>query len=785
MATITTACIDLTAREVPAIPAEMPLVILLDGVIFPSLVVPLAAQREKAILALRRGAERNGFVFLAAQKEATDNPTPDQIHHIGTIATVVRMCGGSEGRLDVVVRGVAKGRIVSFASQDPLYAVVVEQIAEMPHGDHTRREALRMALKREVEALGAEGRPAALRFFEALDWDNPSAPGMLAGSMLLKSDDGQRLLELDDPVEQMRLLLTFVLRERELLRVEREVKASVMARVEKETRVSYLQEQLRAIRRELTKVGGEDYEDEELRRILRSETLTEAASREGMKQLSRLTALSPWQRPDALREWFAWLAEIPWKEQAPPPCDLLPAKQVLKENHLYLKDVKERLLDHLATLGHEGETLPVLCLAGPPGVGKSTLARSLARALQRPLVPVNVGAMSNEAELRGVPGIHPGALPGMVMRGIADAGTGYVVLLLDELDRIPPNSPGILAALTEIFDPERRRLFSDRYLNIPFDLSRAVIVAALQEPDRVPRQLRERMEVIALTGYCDEEKIEIAKHTIIPRQVQRYGLSESLTGFRKNALSLLINGYTWEAGVTGLERAIGTICRKVARKRLETGQSPSVITPAEVDRCLGRPYFSGESRLDRSEIGVATGLAWTAAGGEIVFVEATVMEGRGGVVLTGSLGEVMRESAETAISFIRSHAAWFGLSSEIFATTLVHVHVPGGAMPKDGPSAGVAIATAVLSAFLAVPVKRTIAMTGEITLRGRVLPVGGVREKLLGAVRSEVDTLVLPEKNMEDIADIPRRVANRIRLVPVKTVNEVFSHALEQLPTAE
>jgi len=553
----------------------------------------------------------------------------------------------------------------------------------------------------------------------------------------------------------------------------------------KSQREYYLREQLRAIQQELGETDARSEEIAELRKSVESAKMPAAVEKEALKQLGRLEQM----HPDAaeagmLRTYLDWLVEIPWGKSTKDALEINRASEILNEDHYFLEKIKERILEFLAVRKLKKKMKgPILCFVGPPGVGKTSLGKSIARAMGRKFVRISLGGVRDEAEIRGHRRTYVGALPGRIIQGLKQAGTNNPVFMLDELDKLGSDFRGDpSSALLEVLDPEQNNSFSDHYINLPFSLANVMFIATANQMDTIPGPLRDRMEVISLAGYTEEEKLQIAKRYLVPRQIKENGISEEIINFSEEALRVLIAKYTREAGLRNLEREIGSVCRKVARKVAEGAEKNFSITAGTVAKYLGPPKFLREEEMERNEVGVVTGLAWTPVGGEVLFVEASVMKGKGGLTLTGQLGDVMKESVQAALSYIRARAVELHLSEDFYATMDIHVHVPAGAIPKDGPSAGVTMATALVSALTKIPVRKDVAMTGEITLRGKVLPIGGLKEKILAAARLGVGTVVIPVQNFKDLEDVPKTILKKLKIVTASSIDEVLAVALENYP---
>jgi ATP-dependent Lon protease len=771
------------------LPEELPLLPVRDVVIFPYMILPLFVGREKSIAAVDAALARDRLIFLAAQKElGEEEPTPEDIFTVGTVAMIMRMLKLPDGRVKILVQGLAKGRLQSFVAEDPFFAVHVERIVEVRAPElPLETEALMRTVRDQLTQLVSMGKampPEIMVVLENLE-DPGSQADLVASNIGLKVADAQALIEIVDPVERLRRVKDLLAKELELAAVQNRIQTQAKEEMGKSQREYFLREQLRAIQAELGETDARAEEVAELRQKLEQAGLPDEAKAEAEKQLRRLETMHPEAAEySMLRTYLDWLVELPWSRSTKDNLDLKKARKVLDEDHYNLEKVKERILEFLAVRKLKKELKgPVLCFAGPPGVGKTSLGKSIARALGRKFVRISLGGVRDEAEIRGHRRTYVGALPGRVLQGMKQAGTNNPVFMLDELDKVGADFRGDpSAALLELLDPEQNHAFSDHYINLPFDLSNVLFVATANVMDSIPSALKDRLEVIRLAGYTTEEKLSIARQYLVPRQLEANGLKSADVRFSKNALLRIISEYTAEAGLRNLERELGSVCRKVARRYAEGRKKAVVVTEANVSRFLGPPRYLPEEELRQSEVGVATGLAWTEVGGEILYVEVNTMKGKGELTLTGHLGEVMKESAQAALSYARAHAQELGIDPDFFEGRAIHVHVPAGAIPKDGPSAGVTMATALISALSGRPVSKDVAMTGEITLRGQVLPIGGLKEKVLAAVRARIKTIIIPRRNEKDLEEIPPHLRKKVRFVSARTMNDVLAAALEAKP---
>jgi len=771
------------------IPDILPMLPVRDVVVYPYMILPLFVGRELSISAVEKALAGDRYLFLATQKDISDEePEPDGIYDVGTVAMIMRMLKLPDGRVKILVQGLSKGRIEEYVATRPHYEVRIERIVEpQPPEDSLEVEALVRTVKEElgkVIGLGKVISPEVMVIVENMT-DPGSLADLVSSNLGLKVEDAQHLLEIIDPVQRLLKVNELLNKEFELLSMQAKIQSAAKEEMGKSQREYYLREQLRAIQAELGETDARTEELNELRRAIEEAGMPEVAHKEAMKQLSRLEQMHPDSSESAmLRTYLDWLVELPWSKATKDSLNLKKAREILDKDHYYLDRIKERILEFLAVRKLKKEMKgPILCFVGPPGVGKTSLGKSIARAMGRKFVRISLGGVRDEAEIRGHRRTYVGALPGRIIQGIKQAGSNNPVFMLDELDKLGSDFRGDpSSALLEVLDPEQNHMFSDHYINLPFSLANVMFIATANQLDTIPGPLRDRMEVIQLSGYTEEEKLQIARRYLIPRQMKENGISPKYISFTDDAVKTIISRYTREAGLRNLEREIGSICRKVARKVAEGERKKHPITAPAVTRYLGPPRYTHETEMERNEIGVATGLAWTPVGGDVLFIEATVMKGKGGLTLTGQLGDVMKESVQAALSWIRSRESELNLSDDFFHDTEIHVHVPAGAIPKDGPSAGITMATALVSALTKTPVKRSVAMTGEITLRGKVLPIGGLKEKILAAIRAGIRTIIIPEENRKDLAEIPKSILKKVDLVFAASITDVLSVALETWP---
>jgi len=767
------------------LPEELPVLALREFVVFPYMVLPLFVARERSITAIEDALAGDRLVLLVAQRNPdTADPDPDDLYRVGTVAVIMRSMRMSDGRLKVLVQGLGKARIDSVIEHPEstwVRATPLEIEDEGAEDWTVEGEALTRAVRTRVEELlPLKNLPPEVLSITA----NVKSPGRLAdlvaSNLRLRLEEAQEVLELRDPLARLRKVDAFLKRELDASSIQAEFESPAPEELTNDHREAFLREQLRAIQSELGEGDPRAEEFDEYRLKVDEANLPEATREEAMRQLRRLERMHP-DGPEAqvVRNYLDWVVELPWDRSSPDQLDLPRARAILDDDHAHLSIVKDRILEFLGVRKLRQDSRgPILCFAGPPGVGKTSLGRSIARAMGREFIRVSLGGVRDEAEIRGHRRTYVGALPGRIIQGLKQAGTNNPVMLLDELDKLGADFRGDpSAALLEVLDPEQNCQFSDHFLNTPFDLSRVLFIATANMLDSIPAPLRDRMEVIRLSGYTPEEKSEITTNFLIPRQVEDHGMAEDQISWTRNAIASLCSEYTYEAGVRNLERQVAAVCRKVARRKAEGDDSKVAINRKNLDKLLGPPPYRNETLSQDSEIGLVNGLAWTEAGGDVLSLEANLSHGRG-LLLTGQLGDVMKESGQTALSYVRSILSEIGVSEREFARQQVHVHVPAGGIPKDGPSAGVAIATAIASLASGIAIRGDVAMTGEVTLRGRVLPVGGVREKALAALRRGITTIVIPESNVSDLREIPKELKRRITFLPVRHMREVLDHVL-------
>lgn len=769
------------------IPDTLPLLPVRDVVIFPFMIAPLFVGRESSVGAVDLALNEDRLIFLAAQKDITkDEPKVEDLYKFGTVCMVMRMLKLSDGRVKILVQGLSKGKIKSIVKEDPSSIVEIEKIHDPVVKELTlEMEAIMRNVREQLEKLSTLGKSIPTEVTMVIE--NIQDPGRLAdlvaANLPLTVEDGQKILETIDPSERLNLVNEHLTKEIQVASMQEKIQSQAKEEMDKSQREYFLREQMKAIKGELGDTDESAQEIEELREGIKKARMPEECEKEANKQLDRFEMMHPdTAEATIIRTYLDWLVELPWSKSTKDTLNIKDAKKILNEDHYDLEKVKERILEYLAVRSLKKQLKgPVLCFVGPPGVGKTSLGKSIARAMGRKFIRISLGGMRDEAEIRGHRRTYVGAMPGRIIQGVKQAGSNNPVFMLDEIDKIGTDFRGDPAsALLEVLDPEQNNSFSDHYLNLPFDLSKFMFITTANLLDPIPSALKDRMEVINLPGYTEEEKLYIAIKYIIPRQLDENGITPELLKMSKKAVSVIISQYTREAGLRNLEREIATICRKVARKVAEGKKTQTHITNRGVNEYLGPPKYLADDEQETDEIGVATGLAWTPVGGETLFVESTVVKGSGNLTLTGHLGDIMKESAQAALSYARSKTDALGITENFYEDKDIHIHVPAGAIPKDGPSAGVTMATSLISALLKTPVKKDIAMTGEITLRGRVLPIGGLKEKALAALRANMKTLIIPENNKKDLEEIPLKVRQKLTFFPVKHMDDVLNIALQK-----
>jgi ATP-dependent Lon protease len=772
------------------VPEVLPVLPLRDIVIFPFMIVPLYVSRERSIKAVDQALAENRMILLVAQrKQDEEDPGPGDVYPMGTVAVIMRMLKLPDGRIRVLVQGVGRARTTSFEEGQPWLQARIEQVPEPEAQDKAdlELEALMRNVKAALEKSANLGKPISPEVIViATNMEEPGRLADLTASNLdLKVEGAQDILESVDPVERLRKVHELITKELEVLNMQQEISTQAKGEMDRSQREFFLRQQLKAIQSELGEGNELGEEIAALKEKAAKVKMPKPVLEEVERQLKKLERMHPDSAETAtLRNWLDWMTTLPWGKSTKDNLDLVEAQRILDEDHYGLEKVKERIVEYLAVRKLKDKMKgPLLCFVGPPGVGKTSLGRSIARALGRKFVRLSLGGVKDEAEIRGHRRTYVGSMPGRIVQGIHQAGSNNPVFMMDEVDKIGADYRGDpSSALLEVLDPEQNNSFRDHYLGVPFDLSNVMFICTANLTDTIQPAFLDRMETIRLSGYTEDEKVEIAKRHIVPKQLEEHGIGPEQLVFIDRALRTIIGGYTREAGLRNMEREVASISRKVARRTAEGRTGGVRVTPATVQKYLGAPKVLPDEVLKKDQVGIATGLAWTATGGDVLFIEATAMKGKGRLTLTGQLGEVMKESAQAALSYARSHARSYGIRDEFFANHDLHVHIPEGAIPKDGPSAGITMATAMISVFTNRPVKRSVAMTGEITLRGNVLPIGGLKEKILAARRAGVGMVVCPKLNQKELDEIPAPLKRGIEVRVVEEVDEVLKLALVPEP---
>ena len=774
--------------KVLEIPETLPMLPVRDIVVFPYMILPLYVGRESSIKAVEDSLAKNRLIFLASQKEITEeNPTENSIYRVGTIAMIMRMRKLSDGRVKILIQGVAKGKIKSFTKGEPNFEVSVEKVEETPsNSPNIEYEAMIRNAKEHLEKIIALGRMLSPDILLVLD--DVTEPGrladLIASNLGLKVADAQRVLETTDPKARLILVNDILANELEVLQMQARIRSQAKDEMSKSQREYFLREQMRAIKNELGESDSKTEELDELRERLIRAGMPENVQAEALKQLGRLERMHPdASEASMVRTYLDWMVDLPWNKSTVDNLDLTRAQKILDEDHYDLHKAKDRVLEFLAVrkLKEKNMKGPILCFVGPPGVGKTSLGKSIARSMGREYFRIALGGVKDEAEIRGHRRTYVGAMPGKVVQALKQVKTNNPVIVLDEIDKLGSDFRGDpSAAMLEVLDPEQNHSFRDNYLNVDFDLSNVLFIATANVYENIPAALRDRMETLHISGYTDSDKLMITKAHLIERQMEQNGITKDQVEFTDEGLVYLIAHYTREAGLRNLEREVGSVCRKVAKKFVFGNKDKVVVNAAIIPELLGPPRYLKEERLKENSVGISTGLAWTQAGGEVLYVEALNMKGKGGLTLTGQLGDVMKESARAAWSYAKAHSDELGIDADWFDENEVHIHLPAGAIPKDGPSAGVTMASALTSLATGVPLRKDVAMTGEITLSGRVLPVGGIREKALAALTHGVTNIIMPLANKKDVSDIPEEFKKKLTFWFVENLDEVFALAFDK-----
>jgi len=771
------------------IPDELPMMAVRDVVVFNYMIIPLFVGRSGSISAVNDAMNGDKLLMLVTQKDATkDDPAPEDVYQIGMVSMIMRTLKLPDGRLKVLVQALSKAEIQSYTQKDPHFRVQINLLEEEePKSISVETEALMRTVREQTEKI------MSLRGILSSDLmmiiNNIEEPGRLAdlvGSNLrLKIAESQKILETSDTVKRLRLVAELLNKEMEVAAVQAKIQSDAKEEMSRSQREYFLREQMQALKKELGDDDAYGQEIEGLRKKLKKKKMPKHARKEARKELKRLEMMHPdASEANIIRTYIDWILDLPWKKSSKDRLDLKLAAKVLDEDHYGLEKVKERILEFLAVRKlNKNSKGPILCFVGPPGVGKTSLGQAVARAMGRKFYRLSLGGMRDEAEIRGHRRTYIGAMPGRILQGLKNVKTNNPVFMMDEIDKIGADYRGDpSSALLEVLDPEQNGTFSDHYMNMPFDLSRVMFITTANRSDTIPGPLMDRMEVIRLAGYTLEEKMIIARRYLLPRQIIENGIKTRQIKLDDKTLQLIISQYTHEAGVRNLERELGKICRKAARKIAEGGKGPYTISKNTLEKYLGPPRFIPDAELDTlMQPGLAIGLAWTEVGGELLHIETSILPGKGKLILTGQLGDVMKESAQAALTYCRSRSKQLGVKAGYFETIDIHIHVPAGAIPKDGPSAGITMTTALYSAIVKKTLKKGVAMTGEVTLRGRVLPIGGLKEKALAALRAGIDRIIIPHENEKDLVEIPEELRKQISFFPVKHMDDVIELALGRL----
>ncbi|WFA10285.1 endopeptidase La [Tissierella sp. Yu-01] len=764
----------------------LPLIPLRGISIFPHMVIHFDVGREKSIEALEQSMIDDSLILLCTQiNPKVDEPDKNDFYQVGTVAKVKQMLKLPGGSIRVLVEGISRGRIIDVNQEEPYFEVEIEDMIYDPEELEPNQDleaAMRLVVEDLEEYISLNTKVSSEVLVSISDIDDPGRlADVISSYIFLKQEDNQKILEAFDFYERLEVLHGILQKEIELLKIEDKINQRVKKQINKVQKEYYLKEQLKAIQKELGEEDELSEDIEEYKEKIEKIKMPKEVKEKALKEIDRLTKMSPHSAEvGVIRTYLDWLVELPWNKETKEKVDIKKAREILDEDHYGLEDVKERILEFIAirklTNSMKG---PILCLVGPPGVGKTSIAKSIARSLNRNFVRMSLGGVRDEAEIRGHRRTYVGSMPGRIISSIKKAGSKNPLFLFDEIDKLSSDFRGDPAsALLEVLDPEQNTTFTDHFLDVPFDLSKVFFITTANTTSSIPAPLLDRMEVIRVSGYTDEEKLQISLRYLLPKQMKEHGLKNEQVIISQSAIKSIINYYTREAGVRNLERNIANICRKAAKRVVEENLSTVRINAGNLENYLGSKKYRFDEVEAKNQIGVANGLAWTAVGGETLSIEVTTMKGTGKIQLTGKLGDVMKESAMAGISYIRANSSMLNIEEDFYKEMDIHIHVPEGAIPKDGPSAGITIATAVISALSNTPIYRDLAMTGEITLRGRVLPVGGIKEKVLAAHRMGIKKVLLPNDNGKDLDEIPDRVKKKMEFVLVKRMDEVLKHAL-------
>jgi len=772
-------------EEIPPIPKVLPVLPVQDGVTYPYTIVPLLVSTGKGISAVDQALSQNRMVLLLTQRDqAGESPTSQDMYDFGTVGIVIRMIKLAEQSVRVLVQGIARARVLSWQDGLPYMQANIEVLQEVAREiTGVQLEALMRNVNAALEKVSSLGKNISQEvMIIASNLDDPGRlADLVAGNLSIKVEEAQEMLSILDSSKRLQRVHELLAREEELLTVQQKIDTQAKGEIDKGQREFFLRQQLKAIQSELGEGNELAEEVQNFRKRADEAKMPREAREEFDRQVRRLERMVPDMAETAtVRTYLDWMAGLPWSVQTDDNLNLRKARKILDQDHYGLEKIKKRIIEHLAVRKLKQDSKgPILCFVGPPGTGKTSLGKSIARALGRSFVRLSLGGVHDEAEIRGHRRTYVGAMPGRIIQGINQAKSSNPVFMMDEVDKIGSDFRGDpSSALLEVLDSEQNNSFRDNYLGVPFDLSNVLFITTANILDTIHPAFRDRMEIITLTGYTEEEKIQIATRHIVAKQLEAHGLTGKDLVLSDQILQSIIRGYTREAGLRNLEREIAALCRKVAMRFATGKRKPVILNATKVRNLLGPPRNMPEERLLQDQVGIATGLAWTPFGGEVLFVEAQAMSGKGALILTGQMGDVMRESAHAALSYTRAHSREYEIADEFFASHDFHIHIPEGAIPKDGPSAGITLTSALVSACTGRPVHKNVAMTGEITLRGNILPVGGIKEKLLAAHRGQVHTVIIPRSNKTDLQDIPRQLKQEMKIILVDKVTDVLRRAL-------
>ncbi|MDR2883479.1 MAG: endopeptidase La [Deferribacteraceae bacterium] len=768
------------------IPENLPLLPVKDIVIFPSMVIPLFVGRASSVAAVDQALSGDRMVFFVTQKDSSvEEPRKEDLYTLGTVGQILRMLKQPNGEVKILIQGMSRAYLNAMERRDNGSIIAKVELIQkkMTKKDSTVAQAQMRSVKEQILRLVGMGKSVPPEFVELLESlnDPERLSDIISSNMGVSLEEAQALLEMLNPFERLKKISEYFNRELSIMEVQQKITSNAKGEIDKVQRDYFLREQLKAIRKELGEEDSYGSELEELAAKIDEAGMPEDVHAEAHKQLKRLSNLSDDSAEGSvIRTYLDWLLDLPWSKSSKESLNIKKASKILDEDHYGMEEVKERILDFLALRKLKKDLKsPILCLVGPPGVGKTSLGRSVARALNREFVRMSFGGMRDEAEIRGHRRTYIGAMPGKIIQSLKTAGANNPVMMLDEIDKLGADFRGDPAsALLEVLDPVQNNSFTDHYLGVPFDLSHILFITTANYLDPIPSPLRDRMEIIRLAGYTEEEKLAIVKKYIIPRQVEESGLTDENITFEDEAIKLIISGYTRESGLRRLEQVVGTVCRKIGRAIVEKKGKSFNITAKNLSKYLGARDFQDEDELKTNEVGIVTGLAWTPVGGEVLFVECTKFQGKGGFIQTGMMGDVMKESTRAALTYVRSIAPKYGVDDKEFSEFDIHIHIPAGAIPKDGPSAGITMATAIMSVVTGRAVKKDLAMTGEITITGKVLPIGGLKEKLFAAKRLGVKTVIIPQKNAQEVKKMPKSITKSLKIIPVSMFDEVLEIAL-------